>query len=250
MTMRAEVRQEADEGRAEAQGEPTAWAQGLRQAVARGEHHWFSALLDVIAAWQRPEEIVGSRRYRYLIDGEAFDWLLLAERLCLELDGLVPEEEMEALLFEGHPPVPISEEEFRRIIGPAKYRAHLNFFYGVLVEEALQLAVEEEVQKERLSHVWTQGQQIDDEACQRIYGLTRRELFQKCCQERGLELTDGLSLDEYKGFTYWLFKYRLRCCDPARVASDTRKGLAMLAGLESARQRRLARQAAPQGWTL
>lgn len=220
----------------------------LRRVVARADGHWFTALLSAIAAWRQPEETVGGRSYRYLIGGEAFDWLLLAERLCLELDGLVPREELEALLFEGRPPVPIGEEEFRRIIGSAKYRAHLNFFYGVLVEEALQMAVEEEVQKERLSHVWTHRQRTDDEVCQRIYGFTRRELLRKFCEERGMAPLDGLSLGEYKEFTYWLFKHRLRCCDPARVASDTRKGLAMLAGLESARQRRLARQAPPDGW--
>jgi len=38
-------------------------------------------------------------------------------------------------------------------------------------------------------------------------------------------------------FTYWLFKYRLRQCDRAKVASDTRRGLAQLARLDSLRLR-------------
>lgn len=232
----------------EDQAETMASAQGLREEVTRVKGHWFTALLNAIAAWRRPQETVNGRSYRYLIGGEAFDWLLLAERLCAELDGLVPHKELEDLLFEGRPPVPIGEEEFHRTIGSAKYRAHLNFFYGVLVEEALQVAVEQEVQKERLSRVWAHGQRADDEVCQHIYGFTRLELLRKFCQERGMAPVDGLSLGEYKEFTYWLFKYRLRSSDPARVASDTRKGLAMLAGLESARQRRLARQGLTDGW--
>ena len=35
-------------------------------------------------------------------------------------------------------------------------------------------------------------------------------------------------LTELKEFTYWLFKRRVRSSEPARVASDTRKGLARL----------------------
>ena len=38
------------------------------------------------------EEYQG-RTYQYLIQGEAFDWLVLAERLCCELDGVIPAEE-------------------------------------------------------------------------------------------------------------------------------------------------------------
>jgi hypothetical protein len=37
-----------------------------------------------------------------------------------------------------------------------------------------------------------------------------------------------MDLTEHKELTYWLFKYRVRNSDKARVASDTRKGLAQL----------------------
>ena len=207
----------------------------LREAVASGRQHWFAAVLAAIRQWSLAEEQVDGRRYRYLIGGEAFDWLLLAERLCEELKGVVPQEECEALLFHGCLPLELSEEEFRRLIGPAKYRAHLNFVYGVRVEEALQLAVEEEVHKERLTRVWENGH-VDDEACRRVYGASRGELLAACRQERDLPPIDRLSLCELKEFTYWLFKHRLRNADPARMASDTRKGLARLAQLEARRR--------------
>jgi hypothetical protein len=35
-------------------------------------------------------------------------------------------------------------------------------------------------------------------------------------------------LTELKEFTYWLFKYRLRQSDKAKVASDTKKALGQL----------------------
>ena len=49
-----------------------------------------------------------------------------------------------------------------------------------------------------------------------------------------------ISLAEAREFTYWLFKYRLRYCDPARVASDTRRALGMLRRLEPCRARCLS----------
>lgn len=227
------MRPQGDKALAQAKAEAKALVESLQSSIASGQKHWFLALLEAIGRWRLPEETVDGRRYRYLIGGEAFDWLLLAERLCQGLDGLVPVEEREALLFETRPPLATGEDEFRRLIGAPKYRAHLNFVYGVLVEEALQMVVEEEVHKERLNCVWDKGPQLEDEAYLRIYGASRQELVQLFCQERGLAANGRLSLIEYKEFIYWLFKYRLRHCDPARVASDTRKGLAALARLQS-----------------
>ena len=227
------ARRKGSKALTDAQAETVALVNRFQSAVVSGQESWFLALLEAIAAWRLPEEAVGERRYRYLIGGEAFDWLLLAERLCQGLDGLIPVEEREALLFETRPPLAMGEEEFRRRIGVAKYRAYLNYFYGVAVEEALQMVVAEEVHKERLSRVWDRGQQSEDEAFLRIYGAPRPELVKQFCQEQGLLADGALSLGQYKEFLYWLFKYRLRHCDPARVASDTRKGLAMLRRLQA-----------------
>ena len=52
----------------------------LKAAIAGGKH-WYIALLEAIGLWTTAEETHNGRLYRYLIAGEAFDWLLLAERL-------------------------------------------------------------------------------------------------------------------------------------------------------------------------
>jgi hypothetical protein len=214
---------------------PDAIVTHLRDAVRAGTP-WFSALLAAIACWRLPEEMIVGRCYRYLIGGEAFDWLLLAERLLDELDDLVPVAERDALLYHGRTPVDVSPDEFRRTIGPAKYRAHLNFHYGVTVEEALQLAVEEALEKERRAHVWSGEGGLDRTVYQRIYGASRDDLLAAFRDERGHGGGETISLDELKEFTYWLFKYRLRTCAPPRVASDTSRGLERLARLESLRR--------------
>jgi hypothetical protein len=203
----------------------------LQDSVANGEH-WYVALLKSMSRWTAAEEIIGDRRYRDLIGGEAFDWLLLAERLIDELDDAVTPEEREALLFHGHPPLEIDDDEFQNLIGTPKYQAYLNYLYGVVVEEALQYAVEEEMAKERHAHVWAPSDSMS--SYPRIYGRTMEELLEEFQTERGLAVSDKIDYADFKEFTYWLFKYRVRTGEGARVASDTRKGLAALSRLENA----------------
>jgi hypothetical protein len=217
----------------------------LRHALDRGDE-WLDALLAAIASWEAPEEVVRGRRYQYLIGGEAFDWLLLAERLLEPLDGAVPAAEREALLFHGRLPRSMDDTDFRRAIGDAKHRAHLNFLYGVAVEEALQLTVEEEMLKERRSCVWRELEDLDDQVFQRIYGRSQRDLLAAYREERALPPGDELSYGDLRAFTYWLSKYRMNQNDPARVASDTRKALVQVAALEAAAHRR-AQQHVPAG---
>ena len=209
----------------------------LRRAVESGDD-WFDALLEAIADWEAPEEVIDGRVYRYLIGGEAFDWLLLAERLCTELDGAIAVEERDELLFFGKMPRPLDDDEFRHAIGDAKHKAHLNFVYGVAVEEALQLVVEEEVLKEQRSCVWRRKEDSDQRAFEKIYGHTCDELLDAYRSERALPAADEMTYGELKAFTYWLFKYRMNQSDPARVASDTRKALVQLSELEAAARRR------------
>jgi hypothetical protein len=204
----------------------------FRRSVVRGEEHWFTALLSAVRQWPLPVEQAGGREYRYLVGGEAFDWLLLAERLLNEMDGLIPDEECERLLFHGIAPLEATEEELQRLLG-AKGAAYLNFYYGVRVEEALQLAVEGEVLKERFARVWSNGH-LDDEVFNRIYGSPHADLLARFCEERNIADNGQMDLGTLNEFTYWLFKYRVNNSDPARVASDTRKGVAHLEALRAA----------------
>lgn len=208
----------------------------LREEILAGEP-WYPALLRAAGRWRLPVERIGERTYTYLIGGEAFDWLVLAERLTDEIADLVPIAEREALLYFNHPPGGTGEDEFRRLIGPSKHRAHLNFLYGVIVEEALQLSVEEELHKEHRCRVWGFDPRVDETAFERIYARGKEELLRAFRQERGVPYTSVLPLTEQREFTYWLFKMRVKTADPARVASDTRRGLAQLSRLESCRRR-------------
>jgi len=205
----------------------------LRQAILSGQH-WFEALLDAVARWRPPSERIGQRDYRYLIHGEAFDWLLLAERLLDEVPDLVSPRERDALTWENRWPIDLDDDEFARRIGPVKHSAHLNYLYGVLVEEALQLSVEEEIHKEVRSRAWGYDGRVDESMFHRVYGKTRDELLSLHYEETGILIGGDVSYSDWQSFTYWLFKQRLKRQDKARVASDTRKGLAQLTRMELA----------------
>jgi 8-oxo-dGTP pyrophosphatase MutT (NUDIX family) len=209
----------------------------FRAALDAGEP-WFDALMQAIALWERPRESVDGREYRYLIGGEAFDWLLLAERLLEEAGDRVHEDAVEKLLFEARAPRELDDEALRHLIGASKHRAHLNYLYGVTVEEALQYAVELDLSKEHRTVSIEDGEVRRDPIYERIYDRTQAELLREFRDAMQLPHAPAISLAELREFMYWLFKYRVAHQEPPRVASDTRKALALLSQMEDAVRRR------------
>jgi hypothetical protein len=202
--------------------------QHLKRAVASGEN-WYLALVEAIKLWVSTEENYNGRYYRYLIDNEAFDFLALAERLCGEIDGFIPEEELVKFLFFGRPPVELSRDEFKQLIGDAKYKAYLNYLYGILAEQFLHLAVTEEIRKEQQGLLArAKDEKMTDEMYRRIYGAGKGELLNLFRREKHYPQLKSITLTELNEFTYWLFKYRMKTGDKSRIASDTKKALLQL----------------------
>ena len=204
----------------------------FRQAISSGVP-WHLALLQAIGKSTQPAEVYRGRKYQYIVQGEAFDWLLLAERLCAEVDGEIPQEEKEELLFHGRFPKVVEPAVFRDLLGVTKHRAFLNYWYGVVVEEALQLDVEEEVRKRHQARGYPDNEELIEEAFVHLYGETQPQLLQEFRQQEGIPRRRALSLTDVKEFTYWLWTRRLNLWDRARVASDTQRGLRRLRRLQA-----------------
>jgi len=190
----------------EAQNTPNTKAEGdaraiehLKQAVASGTY-WYQALLEAIKLWSSAEEDYRGRHYCYLIDGEAFDWLLLAERLCEEISESIPEKERIDLLFFDRPPLELTKEKFKKL----------------------------EIRKEQRALGLNRHADDLDKAYHRIYGDSQQALLDSFRKEKRHPKRKSTSLGELKEFTYWLFKYRLKICDKSRVASDTKKALTQM----------------------
>ena len=221
-----------DESQGLAQETPEALLH-LKKRVLSGTP-WHQALLEAIGLWTQPQEEYQGRTYQYLIRGEAFDWLVLAERLCAELDGIIPVEEKENLLCLGKFPETVEPEVFRDLLGANKHTAYLNYWYGVVVEEALQLSVEEAVRKNHIAKCYSDSEDLIEEAFAHLYEATKADLIEEFRNEAHLTDRIPLSLSDTKEFTYWLHKRRIKIWDPARVASDTNRGIKRLELLEQA----------------
>jgi hypothetical protein len=201
--------------------------ENLKKSAAEGKH-WYISILEAVKIWSSQEEDYQGRHLRYLIDNEAFDWLLLVERLADEIADYIPEDQKVALLFFDKPPLSLSKEDFKKIIGTAKYKAYLNYTYGVLVEEALVSAVVDEVRKEKRSMGSSSDDGVRDKAFKRIYGGDEQSLLQEFLREKRYYARTRMSLSDMKEFYYWLFKYRIKRSEKPKVASDTRKALLYL----------------------
>lgn len=199
----------------------------FKSALASGKH-WYLALLESMSLWTEESETINGEAMHYMVEGEAFDWLLLAQRFCDEAVGLIPEDEKYDLLFKAKAPLELSQDEFKNLIGPAKYHKYLNFFYGVTVEEALIQSVREEVRKERYANARPRKGGEEQEAFAKIYGVTLTDLLKQFRREKHYHQTAASNLTQMKEFTYWCFKYRVKISEKARVASDTNKGLEWL----------------------
>ena len=199
----------------------------LRNELSNGAD-WPNALMGAIALWTTPEEIYEGTRLVYLIGSEAFDWLTLAHRLTDEVRDLIPEDELENLLFTGRLPSRVDESVFKDSLGAEKNSAYLNYFYGVEVETALQQVVEAEVEKRFYASGRQYATDHTNEAFRRIYNSTRDDLLAAYWDHLNRPYRNITTFTELKEFTYWLFKRRLNVSDKAKIASDTRKGMEAL----------------------
>ena len=197
----------------------------LNNSIENGKS-WFISLLESISIWTKPEEKYNNNNYIYFLDGEAFDWLVLAERLCYEINNFnLYKEEIEKFITYGKLPEVISLSIFKNSIGLSKYRGYLNYFYGITIEESLLISVESEIQKRNLSNGKQFNQDYTELAFESIYLSSQTVLLGNFFEEQKIKPKKHLSITENKLFTYWLFKYRLKSSDKSRSASYTKKGI-------------------------
>ena len=196
---------------------------------------WKLPVLDVIGKWPLAVEYYKGEKLTYQIGGEALNWRLLAYRIirsvnlthidCKWYDWLDTPG-----LFAG-----INESEFRNSLGIEKFRASLNYFYGVSVEQSLLTVVEDEISKRGIAAGLSATDEKREDAYLFLYGGSYDDLWDMCRLQNGENFIPidknnnyRLTLSDDESFTYWLFKRRLKRSDPARVASDTKKGLIQL----------------------
>jgi hypothetical protein len=212
----------------------------LESRLAENPSEWQEAVLETIGQWPLSSETVNGEQFNYLIGGEAFDWRLLARRILENLENGPRADEWRPWLDTPDLFAGFGEPEFMRMLGVDKFRASLSYFYGVTVEQGLIVATREEITKRRVASGRAPTDDRCEEADERLYGDDSRSLWHDYLRETNRDQRDReqRSLGQDDAFVYWLFKRRMERSDPARVASDTRKGLAQLERMLRSHERR------------
>ncbi len=202
---------------------------------------WRRAVIETVGKWQLTEKNMQGDEVKYLVAGEAFDWKRLALRVCGEIPQTLPLDQAIEWLMTPDPCGGIPPQDMMRLIGSERYRAHLNYYYGVIVERTLQVAVEIELMK-RLEHsvgiACENG--LTDAVFINLYDDKEAHLL-SLFKGNDDDCNGGvvsIPIVEYDEFTYWLFKRRLAISDKARLASDTKKGIDQLERMYIYYQRR------------
>jgi hypothetical protein len=197
----------------------------LRSALRSGENTG-SSLLMAAAKWSLSEEVIEDNHHRYILAGEAFDLLSLMNRLAGDCEDIIPRENLADAVFVDEYALIMLSETLRMDLGSVKYNQYLNYFYGILLEEILIFATEDEVKKMYSSNGFRNVAKETDIALIRLYGANERTLLDRYCAETGQEpIKRDMTVTQKKEFTYWLFKYRMRSAEPAKAASDVSKAL-------------------------
>ena len=197
----------------------------LKRDLKNGEDARRS-LLSASAKWSLSEEVIKDAHHCYILAGEAFDLVSLMSRLAGDCEGVIPREDLADAVFVDEYALIMLNETLRMELGSVKYNQYLNYFYGVLLEEILIFATEDEVKKMYTSNGFRNVDKETDIAFSRLYGANERTLLDRYCAELGYGPIKGdMTVTRKQEFTYWLFKFRMRSAEPAKAASDVSKAL-------------------------
>lgn len=223
----------------------------LERQIGSDPVHWADYLLNVVGAWPLGEEEVDGEEYRYFIGGEAFNWKRLAERLiagvAVDIKDSYLLEAMQGWLYSDHVFGGFEENEFRRTLGIYKWRAHLNYFYGVYLERCLFTVVQHRIHRRRFARGMSPSDDAAEDAFLGLYNEDEATLWQSFVEESdcvgdrssgngSLDASRSLSVDDE--FMYWLFKRRVGSTNRPQVAYEIQQGLEMVALIEDADVRR------------
>jgi len=199
------------------------------------EKNYQTNILSMIRLWK----IKKNSHYDYLVGNEALNWKRLAVQILTNINI------KEKLLIEIYQWLSIpeiysgmSEFEFRYLMGYEKYNSYLSYFYGVLIERSILCCVERENYKKRISN-GKSTVNVLNVSYEHIYGYSFLHLYEEYCKKSSVSNEKQYEYDD-ENFTYYCFKKRIEDSEPAKLASDTKKGTIFLQELMRSEEKRLA----------
>tara|TARA_B100001996_G_scaffold234392_1_gene180956 strand:- start:26 stop:676 length:651 start_codon:yes stop_codon:yes gene_type:complete len=187
-----------------------------------------SGYIEIITNYfSKLKEIPFQKINETFISGEAFNLKLSLKLYYSELKNL---DEIDDYLFIPYDFNQKERDQIKRLMGAKIYSAHLNYFYGIVVENAIREILRLEIEKKRGYHGYDNYSEINDKVFSLIYGKKNKDLWAEFCDYERLGaksyyVPSKIYSLEYDSFTYWLSKKRIKLCAPELNASLISRGL-------------------------
>lgn len=163
---------------------------------------------------------------------EAFNWKL-AMRIFLEENKIDGSELINNLLFTGLNFKDSEKEKIKNSMGPKMYSAHLNYFYGIVVEHAIIEVMRINLVKKLGFFRKENDMTLNEKIFINLYGKEISELWKEFCfthrvGSRNYYVPKKIYCKDHDNFTYWLSKKRILLCTPELNASLISRSLKYL----------------------
>ena len=121
------------------------------------------------------------------------------------------------------------------IMPPRLYSAHLNYYYGVVVEQAIREIKRKDIEKGKNISSESSFDYIDNEIFNFLYGNTKLKLWREYAlnfriKSKSYYVPSKFYYNESENFDYWLSKKRIFICTRELNASLLSRGVKYLRG--------------------
>ena len=125
--------------------------------------------------------------------------------------------------------------KLKEIMPPRLYSAHLNYYYGVVVEQAIREVKRKDIEKEKNIISEASFDYIDNEIFNFLYGKAKLKLWKEYAlnfrlKSKSYYVPNKIYCNESDNFDYWLSKKRILICTRELNASLLSRGIKYLKG--------------------
>ena len=125
--------------------------------------------------------------------------------------------------------------KLKELMPPRLYSAHLNYYYGVVVEQTIREIKRKDIEKEKNIISESSFDYIDNEIFNFLYGKAKLNLWKEYAlnfrlKSKSYYVPNKIYCNESDNFDYWLSKKRILICTRELNASLLSRGIKYLKG--------------------
>ena len=172
-----------------------------------------------------------NKKFNFIFQ-EALNWKATCKIILMKTqDNLL--DKIESDIFELKNLDKTSRDEIRSFLGPNLFSAHLNYYYGVIVEQAIREVLKNKYAKRENYSLGSESEKLDDKIFKDLYNQNIKELWSEFAKSERLQnksyyVPTKIYCYEMDCFNYWLSKKRTLRSTPELNGSLISRGLEYL----------------------